>query len=543
MLENSLFDKKSLTTITQAKPDWKDIARDAVCFANAAGGKIIFGIEDKKSEPPLNQKVPAELPSILVKKIHNLTVNVKVDANIQSHENGAEFIQLNVFNSNSIASTTNGKYYIRVQDSCKPLLPDDLPRLMTDKTAFSWELQTNLKVPKLKVDEVKVTQLIENLKKSERVSTFVKQKSIEELLEYYHLIEGEWLTNLGILWLGTSYCRAGLNNSPRVQFIKYDEMGKKINKLVWNDHSLSPLEMIEAVWNGIPDFKEGIEITDGLFRRNVPNYDEVVIRELLVNAIIHRPYNIMGDIFINLHPNYLEIHNPGLLPTGVTPENILHKSVQRNPHFSRLASDLKMMEQEGSGYDMIFQTLLSSGKKIPITNEGDDRVTVTVNRTLIKQDVILFMEKVVANFSLTQKEAISLALIAQYQALSALEFSEMLGLTEHNAIRTWLGSLAEKGLVKSTGNTKAKKYFVEPRLLKEMEFKGLTSLKNIAPHRLDELIRQDLLIYGASNISDIHKRTTPELLKSTLSRHIKEMVKKGTIVKVGERKWTKYLIK
>jgi len=64
---------------------------------------------------------------------------------------------------------------------------------------------------------------------------------------------------------------------------------------------------------------ERYELPDGLYRQNVPAFDEIVIRELLVNALVHRPYPQRGDIFLNLHPDQLEMVNPGPLPLGVNP--------------------------------------------------------------------------------------------------------------------------------------------------------------------------------------------------------------------------------
>jgi len=43
--------------------------------------------------------------------------------------------------------------------------------------------------------------------------------------------------------------------------------------------------------------------------------------------------------------------NPGPLPLGVTPQNVLHTTVRRNEHLARLFHDLKLMEREGSGFD------------------------------------------------------------------------------------------------------------------------------------------------------------------------------------------------
>lgn len=146
-----------------------------------------------------------------------------------------------------------------------------------------------------------------------------------------------------------------MTTAPVVQFIKYDEHGQKVNILVWDDHLLNPMEVIEAIWQEVPDFKESYELPDGHFRQNAPAFDEVVVRELLVNALVHRPCTQRSDIFLNLHPDRLEVVNPGLLSLGVTAQNVLHTTVRRNEYLARLFHDLWLMEREGSGYDKIYE--------------------------------------------------------------------------------------------------------------------------------------------------------------------------------------------
>lgn len=51
MIENSLYDRKSLRAIYGPKADFKEIAKDCVAFANAQGGVIDFGIEDNAIVP------------------------------------------------------------------------------------------------------------------------------------------------------------------------------------------------------------------------------------------------------------------------------------------------------------------------------------------------------------------------------------------------------------------------------------------------------------------------------------------------------------
>lgn len=63
----------------------------------------------------------------------------------------------------------------------------------------------------------------------------------------------------------------------------------KVAKWSWDDHELSPTEQVDAIWNEIPDFRESYELPDGMLRTKLPAYDELVVRELLVNALVHRP--------------------------------------------------------------------------------------------------------------------------------------------------------------------------------------------------------------------------------------------------------------
>ncbi len=46
MKENKNIDHKSLRFLKGAKPDWDELAKDGVCFANGSGGVILIGIED-----------------------------------------------------------------------------------------------------------------------------------------------------------------------------------------------------------------------------------------------------------------------------------------------------------------------------------------------------------------------------------------------------------------------------------------------------------------------------------------------------------------
>jgi ATP-dependent DNA helicase RecG len=290
----------------------------------------------------------------------------------------------------------------------------------------------------------------------------------------------------------------------------------------------------------VPDFRERYELPDGLYRQNVPAFDEVVVRELLVNALVHRPYTQRGDIFLNLYPDRLEVINPGPLPLGVTPQNVLHTTVRRNEHLARLFHDLKLMEREGSGFDRIFEVLLSQGRPAPELIETHDRVQVTIRRRILKPEVIDFIAKADHTYQLTQRERIALGLLAQRDAMTARELAAALELTSVEALQPWIKRLLEWELIQSAGRTQAMRYFVDPGVLRTLNFVGGTTLKRIEPHRLAALIVEDVGRYPKSKIGDIHKRIGLEIPRSRIRRGIEQLVKAGKLVAEGVKNGTRY---
>jgi len=371
----------------------------------------------------------------------------------------------------------------------------------------------------------------------------VKEKGTNELLTHYGLAQGDTLSRLGVLLLGSTVDRRALGTAPLVQAIKYDEQGQKINKWVWDDCALSPVELVDAVWREVPDFRESYEVAEGMFRRSVPAYDEKVVRELLVNALVHRPYTQQGDIYLNLHPERLEVVNPGRLPLGVTPRNMLHASRRRNEGLARVFHDLGLMEREGSGFDLIYDRLLSQGRPAPVAEEGADWVKVTIQRRIVKPGVMQLMKEADERFQLTQRERITLGALAQTEGMSARELAILLETQSVEELTPWLGRLQDMGLVHSTGRTKGTRYFVDPLLLKDAGLKLRTSLKRIEPHRLLELVREDLHRYPRSRIGEISARVGTEVQRSQLKRALADLVQSDAAVMEGQRAAARYRLK
>lgn len=544
MEENSLYDKKSLREIIGKSADWNEVAKDCVAFSNAQGGVIDYGIEDDADAPPADQKVSEEIAINLEKKISGKTQNVSVHAEIRTHENGGQYIRLYIVRGTSSASTTSGKYFTRVSDESRPLTGDDITRLSAEKGYYRWEDEES-KWSWKDADKEKLKVLLQHLRTSDRVSDFVKQKENKELLDYYFLTveESDKMTNLRVLFIGTQSQRGRLMNAPVVQCIQFDQYGDKVWKYLIDDFTKNPQEIIEAIWNNVPVWRESNEISDGLFRKEIPAYDEAVVRELTCNALVHRPYTVRGDIFINIHPDRIEVVNPGALPLGVTPQNILHKTVKRNEHFANLCYALRMMEREGSGYDKMYEVLLSNGKQIPIVEEGDDYVKAIVGRRIISQKAIKVIRYALQVTELRQKQIICLGLIAQHESLSAADLIKLLNLKNRNELSPWLNRLVDESIVGTFGKNRGKEYRVCSNILKESGYKGQTSLKRIEPYRIRELIIEDLKIYECASLRDIQQRIGDEISYQKLWKQLDNMIKEDILESTGKNRWTKYRLK
>jgi len=364
--ENSTIEYKSLKKVVGKTADLKDLAKTCVCLANTQGGYIFIGIEDKDKLPPKEQKINQDEINKVIKTLRSLTDSVGlVNPELKIHENGGEYFIIQIYPSmKTIATTSEGRIFIRIGDECTPIKGEELTRLAHEKGAFQWELvatRTHIS----HVEPQQVSKFTSEIRSSDRVSEFIKNQMDLDILEYYRLVDDGYLTNLGVLWLGDFKQRSKLNYPITVQYIVYDKDEKKIRKVDWSLNQYNPKELLLEIEKEAVELNYSFELPEGMFRKQIRHYAKDVVRELLVNAFVHKSFTISGDIFISVYKDRLEIKNPGGLPFGVTKDNILHQVQRRNPHLIDTFKALKLMENEGSGYDLIYEKLSLDGKMYP----------------------------------------------------------------------------------------------------------------------------------------------------------------------------------
>ncbi|GGR50198.1 ATP-dependent DNA helicase RecG [Deinococcus seoulensis] len=132
----------------------------------------------------------------------------------------------------------------------------------------------------------------------------------------------------------------------------------------------------------------------GLFRIEVWDQDEAVYREALLNALTHRDYTLRDAVHVHHFPDRLEIMNPGGLPGGITPGNILrHQPKRRNPLLAEVLARLGLVERAGVGVDKMYSLMLRHGKEPPEFTTYPDSVTLALHSPGFDAEFVRFVAR------------------------------------------------------------------------------------------------------------------------------------------------------
>lgn len=122
-------------------------------------------------------------------------------------------------------------------------------------------------------------------------------------------------------------------------------------------------------------------------------YPPEALKEIIVNAVIHRDYNISDDILISVFDNRVEVRSPGKLPGHITVENILDERFSRNPTIVRLLNRFPDPPNKdiGEGLNTVFAKMLEAKLSKPKIVVERDAVTVVLGHTPVArpQEIVL----------------------------------------------------------------------------------------------------------------------------------------------------------
>lgn len=121
---------------------------------------------------------------------------------------------------------------------------------------------------------------------------------------------------------------------------------------------------------------------DGLTRMRKWEIPQGILRELIVNSLVHRDYTRRGINEIRIFSDRFEIESQGRLPNSLTVEKIIAgQRYPRNPILVQFAQNLGLMEHKGLGIrKIVVGQLRQEGFPAPVFVETDESFTVIIQR-------------------------------------------------------------------------------------------------------------------------------------------------------------------
>jgi ATP-dependent DNA helicase RecG len=170
-------------------------------------------------------------------------------------------------------------------------------------------------------------------------------------------------TNAAILLFGLEpkYFFAG----AYIQYIKVNSLEKELNKVVSEKMFLGNLyTVLKEIDNFI---KYNIVITRPVRLENsfkdkmVSNYPYMALRELTLNAIMHKDYQANTPIYIYEFLDRIEIHNAGFLYGQVTKDNFPNTNDYRNPILAEAMKNMGYVNRFNFGIKDAQKRLFENG--------------------------------------------------------------------------------------------------------------------------------------------------------------------------------------
>ncbi len=360
--ENSAIEFKSADVKTDS------LAKEIIAFANMNGGIILIGIEDDRTISGVSKE----------KNWEEWTMNIARN-NINPPLNiGFEYIELKEKiiaiitvdkGKNKPYQTIDGKYYIRIGSTNRIASIAELMRLFQESGAFNYDL---FKVEKSKISDLNSNKLDTYF--SKYGVDFSLDKDKEKLLVNTDIMTEEGnLTVGGLLIFGINPQRYLYNS-----YIVFAHFNGNIisDELIDKQNIEGTIDMqvdlaVSVIKNNLLTPSKII----GLKREHSKHlYEDKVFREIVLNAVVHRNYAILGSsIRIFLFSDRLEVISPGKLPNTVTLEKIkAGVSYSRNSVILKYLENLRYIDKLGRGIPMIINETKKANKNVIFEEIGEE---------------------------------------------------------------------------------------------------------------------------------------------------------------------------
>lgn len=500
-----------------------------VAFANEGGGMLVLGMADKVPHNVVGSDFgEGEIGALEDETFSRLGIRVRME---ELYENELRVLVVNI-PSRPIGKTLKfeGVALMRIGESLRNMSDEEMYSILSEQEPdFSAKICEGFSLDD--VDEKAIEILKEKYAKKQNNTSF-KTLSKSRILSDLGLIVNEKLTYAALVLLGKAEkIKQFLPQAYIV--IEY----RKSETSITSDNRIEIQEplfvAIDKIWDYLnqPASNPRYKIRQGPYIYDIPYFNEELVREALLNAIVHRDYKLNSEIFVKQYPTKLIITNPGGFPRGVNQDNLL--TINSTPR-SRLLADILLktglVERSGQGVDKLFLYSLIDSKPIPdYSKSALLQVEVSISAQIQDPSFLIF-----ANEEQNKRDDNNKLGVFDLITLEKVR----IGIST-NLDTEVVHKLLREGLIKRLGKTTSDvyvlgdKYFEIAKTKDEIEGYSPIYISKIAEgfRRNPQLSMGDL-----TNIFDgILKRTQVKYM-------VEKLVKDNILIQIGEAKGTKYKI-
>ena len=438
---------------TEWKESWRDEYLKWICgFANAQGGRLEIGRNDKGIVIGLSEtkRLLEELPN-------KIRTTMGIVADINSHnENGLEYIVINVAAHPNVISY-RGKYYLRSGSTTQELTGIALDELILRKYGRTWDASP---VPRIKASDF-YNDAFDIFRKKSMTSKRLTAQDVEggnkKLLKTLKLTEGDYLLKAAVLLFHQDPEQWCLGSYVKIGYFENDA------DLRYQDEINGPLISIaDRIMDIIyTKYFKGLIRYEGIQRIDEYPMPQEVLREAVLNAVVHKDYNTGNPIHIKIYDDKVIIYNDCRIPSNIKPESLL-TDVRSNPHNPLIANCFfrsGQIEAWGRGIEKMKKGCLSDNLPEPEFNILPNVFSISF-RTRNNNQSDDFGVNFGVNFGLNSTQNKIIELMSVNPNIKTQVISDETGLSKRS-IEYAIRILKEKGIIERIGADKNGRWSVK----------------------------------------------------------------------------------
>ena len=224
----------------------------------------------------------------------------------------------------------------------------------------------------------------------------------------------------------------------------------------------SILKQLDDAFHALNRYNRTRSEIHGLRRVDSRDYPENVLREALINAIVHRDYDRDVSTNIRVFDNRIEIASYGGLPPNTTIDTfLLGLSMPRNKNLADIFYRLELIEAFGSGIPKMTEIYKDKGITIEFRTSPSGFMIVLPNLNYGNEDVpstTIEYEHGDTSKSLLDQRAEAAAEIIQAKGSVTRQELEIVWEVGRSAASKWLDQLIESGYLIRIGSGRNTRY-------------------------------------------------------------------------------------